>query len=476
MTIKTEWYRSLLWKLMFPITIISFVPIFIFGATTITSVEDYFMVQRQNRLIWVGSITSDRVFRGNYLFDPATRPAFEQAMHARSQEENVRILILDTMATVVLDTGGIEQGNTLLAPEVISILQYRTPLSVIQPNGTIRYTAVPITNEINHLIGVTLLVSSVQDINDLVDIVSTQMGLLNLATAIFAVASAFFVSYVILSPLKRLLRAVQRMSDGHLDQRVKITGNDEFSRLCHAFNEMNEKLQKTAKTREEFVSNVSHELKTPISSMKVLGESILTQEDIPQNIYHEFLQDIVSEVDRMDLIINDLLTLVRLDQTDDFINVADISLNQLCHNLVKSLTPLAKNKLISLSIEDKRYISIKGDELKLTLAISNIIENGIKYTPEGGSVNVTVSADSDDALIIVRDTGIGIAEDEFKKIFTRFYRTDQTRDRSTGGTGLGLSITHTTVLLHNGSVQVRSKKDVGSTFIVRIPLYFNYTD
>ena len=233
---------------------------------------------------------------------------------------------------------------------------------------------------------------------------------------------------------------------------------------------MADKLEKVEETRQTFVSNVSHELKTPLSSIKVLSESILLENNVPKEMYVEFLQDINSEVDRLTVIINDLLTLVKLDQKEIPLNFEEADLNELLEEIVKRLMPMADKKGVNVSLINMKPVTAEFDRVKLTLALSNLIDNGIKYTPEGGEVKVTVDCDHQHAFITVADTGIGIAEEEIGKIFERFYRVDKTRDRETGGTGLGLSITHSTVLMHNGSIRVTSKENEGTTFFVRIPL------
>jgi len=234
---------------------------------------------------------------------------------------------------------------------------------------------------------------------------------------------------------------------------------------------MAQKLEIVENTREEFVSNVSHELKTPLSAIKVLSESILIQESVPVETYREFLQDITTEVDRMTDIVNSLLNLVKLDQMENIFNFEQVDINVLLEDIVKRLSPLASQKGINLILKEEKQVAISADNVKLWLAISNIIENGIKYTPPGGEVKVIVDADHQNAFITVSDTGIGIAEEEQPKIFDRFYRTDKTRDRETGGTGLGLSITHSTVMLLKGSIKLTSKEGEGSTFLVRLPIH-----
>ena len=222
--------------------------------------------------------------------------------------------------------------------------------------------------------------------------------------------------------------------------------------------------------RQDFTANVSHELKTPLSSVKVLSESILLQEDVPKEMYVEFLHDITSEVDRMTAIINDLLTLVKLDQKEIPLNFKETNLTQMMTDIIKRLQPMADAKHISLQWDASKEIHAEADEMKLSLAISNLVDNAVKYTPEEGTVKVSLDADHQNVFISVADTGIGIPEDEVNRIFERFYRVDKTRDRETGGTGLGLSITHSTIMMHKGSIKVNSKEEEGTTILVRIPL------
>jgi signal transduction histidine kinase len=283
----------------------------------------------------------------------------------------------------------------------------------------------------------------------------------------------FAVSQVLIDPLSSISDVVQKMSDGHLDRRIDIRGYDEYAKLAHAFNEMAEKLEMVDKTRQEFVSNVSHELKTPLSSIKVLSESILLQKDVPVEMHREFLQDINSEIDRMATVINDLLQLVKLDEGELGLKVMPININSMVTDILKRLSPLAEQKNIKLLIEEPREVVADVDEVKLSSAISNLVDNAIKYTCEEGEVKITVDADHQNVFISIVDNGIGINEADQGKIFERFYRVDKTRDRETGGTGLGLSITMATLRLHNGSIRVTSKENEGSTFIVRIPIHYS---
>jgi len=436
----------------------------------INSVEDFFMAQRQTDLIRAANITANRVQRGGYLFDVGLNEVFWQTMYDRSVEETVRIIVLDRRGVVLSDTTNEMVGFTLVNSEVISALREETA-SVIQPDGRTRHTAVPVYDQNAVVSGVVLVVSTVQDINELIEVLTNSSTMLNFIMATVAALAALFAAQIIINPLKRVLKAVERMAQGHLNERINITGADEFSQLCLAFNDMNDKIEKVEKNRSEFVSNVSHELKTPLSSIKVLSDSLLMQESVPEEMYREFLQDINSEINRMDHIINDLLTLVKLDQQAAGLNLEMINVNKLINDIVKRLKPLADVKEITIYKEElKEDVNIKADEMKLTLAISNLVENAIKYTEEGGDVKVIIDAGHQHVFLTVSDSGIGLAEEEFAKIFTRFYRVDKTRDRDTGGTGLGLAITHSAILSHGGSIMVSSKEGAGSSFIVRLPI------
>jgi len=433
-------------------------------------IRESYISAREAELRRRANFIEGAVRQGNFLTDSQRAPHLPAEISEMYGGYDFRVLVIDSRAIVVHDSHFIENGVTFISPEVLEALNGRT-VSAIQGDGLTLYTTVPIFDRnFDEIDGVLLLVSSIADIYELLDSIRQILILLLLGTAIIILVVAFFISEIIISPLKKIVKVVTLMSEGHLEQRINLKGRDEFAQLATAFNNMSDELEQVDKTREEFVSNVSHELKTPLSAMKVLSESLLLQDGLPEDIYKEFLRDINSEIDRMDMIVNDLLTLVKMDQRDMSLMIQQIDLNLLAEDILKRLYPLADVKNIELLYEDVRRVSLMGDEMRLGLAISNLVLNGIKYTPEGGSVKITIDADHQNAFISVSDTGIGIAEEELGKIFTRFYRVDKTRDRDTGGTGLGLAITHGAVKLHNGSIRVTSTEGEGTTFIVRLPL------
>ncbi|MCL2566118.1 MAG: cell wall metabolism sensor histidine kinase WalK [Defluviitaleaceae bacterium] len=470
---KVRKVYSLRFRLFAIFLAVSFLPLGFFSMTVAVFIRDYYLSDREGELRRRAHVIEGAIRQGNFLTDSERAPLFAEEIGSIYAGDDFRVLAIDSRAIVVHDSNFIENGATFLSPEVLEALSGST-VSSIQDDGVTMYTAVPIfDSEYNVVNGALLLVSSIVDIYELLGSIQQMLMLLLLATAIIILVVVFFISEIILSPLKKIMRVVTLMSEGHLNQRIGLSGRDEFAQLATAFNRMNDELEQVEKTREEFVSNVSHELKTPLSAMKVLSESLLLQDGVAEEIYKDFLKDISSEIDRMDMIVNDLLTLVKFDQRDMPLMLTQIDLNQLTEDILRRLYPLAEVKNIELLHEDVRKVAIAGDEMKLGLALSNLVENGIKYTSEGGNVKVTVDADHQNTFITISDTGIGIAEDELGKIFTRFYRVDKTRDRDTGGTGLGLAISYSAVRLHNGSIRVSSKEGAGSTFVVRIPLQLN---
>ncbi len=283
---------------------------------------------------------------------------------------------------------------------------------------------------------------------------------------------AFFYSGNVIKPLRELTAYISRITDGYLNEKVTMKSFSEVEDVVDSINSMTTKLETLESSRQEFVSNVSHELKTPITSIKVLADSLLQQEDAPAELYREFLSDINAEIERENKIITDLLSLVKMDKTSSELNISSININELCEQILKRIKPIAAKRNIELIFESYRPVLAEVDEVKLSLAINNLIENAVKYNYDNGWVRVSLNADHKFFYIKVADSGVGIPEDEQENVFERFYRVDKARSRETGGTGLGLSITRNAILVHRGAIKIYSKEKEGTTFTVRIPLTY----
>jgi signal transduction histidine kinase len=204
--------------------------------------------------------------------------------------------------------------------------------------------------------------------------------------------------------------------------------------------------------------------------MKLLLENLIYQPDMPSELRAEFMQDMNNEIDRLSGIITDLLTLTQMDAEQAPLALKAVDLTALCEETLHALQPAASKANLTLDAHLARHVSLMADESKLSQVVYNLIDNAIKYTPEGGKVSVNLHADSRQAVLSVHDTGIGIPEKDVPHIFDRFYRVDKARSRETGGTGLGLAIVRQMVQLHGGEVTVESAADAGSVFTVTLPV------
>ena len=272
---------------------------------------------------------------------------------------------------------------------------------------------------------------------------------------------------------------IEPINELNLEQPLKEVAYEELRPLLDRVDQQNkqiakqmEELKEAEAVRREFSANVSHELKTPITSMKVLADSLLAQDEVPAELYKEFMGDIAEEIDRENKIITDLLSLVKMDRKSSDVNIQETNINQLIELILKRLRPIAAKRGIDLVLESFKPVFAEVDETKLTLALSNLVENGIKYNTENGWVHVSLNVDNKYFYVKVEDSGIGIPEESQEHIFERFYRVDKSHSREIGGTGLGLAITRSAVLMHHGAIKVYSKEGEGTTFTVRIPLKY----
>lgn len=401
------------------------------------------------------------------------------------QESGGRVLLLDTDAVVQVDTASQYNGYQLPYREVRDILmtdkessygfhklsnykELKDVLTFISSTGWVVYYTAAITVD-GTLHGVLLYAASIQDAVDSVNGVTRQIGLVFVVFAVAVGMVSLMVSGWLTRPILALTNAIRRVGAQGYGDRVPVRGKDELAELSDAFNIMSEKLENHDRLRNEFVSNASHELKTPLSTMKLLAESMLYEEDPDPKVSREFFSDINHEVDRLTHIINDLLRLVNEENAVSALNLTTVDLDGLVSRVLQRLLPLAKNKDIRL---EKKLVPVKieCDEYRIEQVVTNLVDNALKYTDKG-SVSVTVKPDGAFAVLSVHDTGIGIPKESISRVFERFYRVDKARSRDTGGTGLGLSIVESIVSLHGGYIQVESVVGRGSTFTVRLPLH-----
>ena len=286
---------------------------------------------------------------------------------------------------------------------------------------------------------------------------------------IFIVGSVVFliIADIIVKPITRLTRATQELAKGNYKVSVNYVGNDEIGRLNKSFNLMAQQLGKTEQTRQQFISDVSHEFQTPLTSINGFA-TILKNEDLPPEQREKYTDIILFESRRLSQLSKNMLQLTLLDGEDITLNVENYSLTEQLHRVISSLEEFAKQKDIEVDVNiPKKDIMISGDQNRLEQVWINLLNNAIKYTNEGGYISVNLKRNSKDVEVMISDTGIGMDEEAQRHIFERFYREDKAR--SVGGNGLGLAIVKSIVDLHFGTIKVKSQKDVGSEFYVNLP-------
>ena len=268
--------------------------------------------------------------------------------------------------------------------------------------------------------------------------------------------------------ITRLSQAVRTVREGNYAQRVAVEGSDELSELYADFNSMTETLQKTEEQRRRFVSDASHELKTPLASIRLLADSILESENMDAATAREFIEDISSETERLQRTSEKLLDLSRRDD-GAHVRRVDVDLGEAAKDTLRRLAPLAGKTGIALDCECEPGCVISAPEDDVYQIIFNLAENAVKYNVPGGRVFVSVRREDGRVLLTVEDTGIGIPEKDLPNIFSRFYRVDKARSRERGGSGLGLSIVHDAVAALSGSIEVSAREGGGTRFCVRFP-------
>ncbi len=427
------------------------------------------VIEVQNQCL----ITSDRLTRADYMGAARGDALVGRELDTVADIFNGRIVVVDRNFRIVKDTFNLSEGKINVSEPVLKCFQgehgilredEKQYFAVTEPI----YDSTPERN----IVGVLLTIASTENILSNVSSVGQSTRLFVVIAFVVMAMSGIVLSFLIVKPFDHLQVALDRMADGNLDESISENIYKETRNISEAVQKTKAKLQTVDKSREEFVANVSHELKTPITSIRVLADSLMSTEDAPAELYREFMTDISEEIDRESKIIDDLLAMVKMDKAAAELNITQVDINTLVQQILKRLTPIAQKRNIELVYESIREVTAEVDEMKLSLAISNLVENAVKYNVENGWVRVTLDADHQCFYIRVADSGIGIPEDKQENVFERFYRVDKARSRETGGTGLGLAITKNVVLMHYGSIRLVSKEGEGSVFTVRIPLTY----
>ncbi len=450
---------------------IGILPMLIFTLVLMSTYHSRSVSQRITDLQARGSILCNLVLSSAFLTNDVTAEV-DSELTQISDIYDGRILIVDSGLVVMRDTYGLEEGRTLLVKDVIRCLR-GDATKVIHQSGDDAQIILPIYSSDKETISGAIIIDfSLESVTRMYENIRSVSLTMILLLGVMILVISFLYSGQIVKPMNEIAGAISMITQGDLNEKMDITDYTESEVVTEKFNAMLSDLQNLEEVRQEFVSNVSHELKTPITSVKVLAESLIGQEGMPEELYQEFLVDINNELERMNNIVNDLLSLVRMDKNAAAVNITEININEFVESILKQLQPIADQRNIDIVFESVRPVVAQVDEVKLGMAFRNLIENAIKYNYDDGWVRVSLNADHKFMYLKVSDSGVGIPEELQGNIFERFFRVDKARSRETGGNGLGLAITRSAILLHRGSIKVHSVEKEGTTFNVRIPLIY----
>ncbi len=484
---KLEYLRSLKVRIFLIVFIVGLIPCIVMRYAIVQNYEQRAVSVRTSDVQAQLKIFANHLITYRYLQDNSSE-VINAELNQFSNLYDGRVLIINDNLKIIKDTYGLSEGKTVISEEVIrsmrgeNISQYDSENGYIEMTIPIRDTLAVETTAVNpvqekpaqdsRVRGVILISVSTDNIAVTMAILNRKALVVEVIVIIAVFIVSLLVSYALVRPFEKITDALSKVKAGYTNDPISVSDYLETEHIGDAFNEVMKRMKVLDDSRQEFVSNVSHELKTPITSIKVLADSLRGQDDVPVELYREFMDDIATEIDRENNIINDLLALIKMDRTASELNISQVDINMLVEMIMRRLRPIAVKRDIEFVFESIRSVVAEVDEVKITLVMTNLIENAIKYNKEHGWVKVTLDADYQYFTVEVADSGIGIPEESIEHIYERFYRVDKSHSKEIEGTGLGLAITRSAILMHRGSIKVVSEEGDGTTFTVKIPLTY----
>ncbi len=391
-----------------------------------------------------------------------------------------RILITDPSGLAIYDSLNQLTGRYCLFPEIAlsmdnSVHEYgNDAFSFLYSRGAIRASYASPIIRYGNIVGCVYMTEYDPEQGALLQ--SLQSNVLKITLILEAVLILFSAAFTktFSRRLNRIMTSMRIIQEGDYSHKVSMGGNDELTVLGNEFNDLTDRLQTSEQKRRRFVSDASHELKTPLASIKLLTDSIL-QNDMDSETVREFVGDIGDEAERLNRVASKLLTLTKVDGEPEEENEI-IPMAPTIRRVARRLTGIARKSHITVNMELSQDTPILIPEDDLYQIAFNLIENGIKYNVPGGSLAVTLSRDEENAYLEVRDTGVGIPEEAIPHLFERFFRVDKARSRKSGGSGLGLAIVRAIVQRNRGDIRVESTPGEGTIFTVSFPAFDTEVD
>lgn len=464
--------KSLRFRLIIVFLFIGLLPGIALRVGLVKAYENRAVSNRSIDILNQARILTDQIVNAGYLED-VSNASINSRLELICNIFDGRILVVDNTFHIIKDTYDLDTSKIIICEEVATSFQGQESSKYDSVNGYIQLT-LPIRDaDTQQILGVLLVSVSTDNVRDAVAYLSNTALIVQLSVMVILIIFSVIASGLFAKPFRKMAQSIDEIQTGYGVDELMIEDYAETEEISERINELLKNMKVLDESRQEFVSNVSHELKTPLTSMKVLADSLIGQEGAPIELYQEFMVDIASEIERENKIITDLLSLVKMDKAADGLNVASVNVNELLELIMKRIMPIAETQNIELVLESFRPVSAEIDETKMSLALTNLIENAVKYNDKtDGWVHVSLNADHQYFYVKVEDNGIGIPEESLDHIYERFYRVDKSHSREIGGTGLGLAITRNVILMHRGAIKAFSTEGEGTIFTVRIPLNY----
>lgn len=382
--------------------------------------------------------------------------------------KTARMVITDASGRVVHDSAGLETGYCLF-PEIVEALRGNDVITIDYQDGIMACRAAAPVLSYNSLTGCVYILEYDPDQGQL--IYSLQRNILSVTLILILVVVVFtsITAGTFTRRLRQIMASMRIIRSGDYTHKVSLPGSDELSALGREFDDLTEKIRQSEDQRRQFISDASHELKTPLASIKLLSDSIL-QNEMDVDTVREFVADIGDEADRLTRMSEKLLSLTRF-HPDEGNNCEITYFTPTIERVVRMLSTVADMAYVTLDADIRTDASILILEDDLYQIIFNLAENGIKYNVPDGTLTIGLTRRDDNAVLTVSDTGVGIPADSVEKVFDRFYRVDKARSRATGGSGLGLAIVKEMVERNHGTITVESTYGKGTTFTLVFPVF-----
>ena len=402
--------------------------------------------------------------------NPLTSESVDQVISVLGDINVTRLIITNAEGTALYDSSENQNaaGRRVVLPAVVLALEGNDVFhSAYQDAALLSYAAVPIMDRDTPAGCVYMMEYDAEQGNIIANLERTILqGSLVLLGAIILFSVIFSTTGS--RRMRKILTSMRMVREGEYSHKIDMRGTDELATLATEFNKLTDRLQESEAQQKQFVSDASHELKTPLASIKLLSDSILQNEMDPDTM-REFVSDIGSEADRLTRMTQKLLTLNRAENAGGEHEIVD--LGDTLSAVFRMLVPLADTQQIRLTANVRRRCTVLTFEDDAYQILFNLVENGIKYNRPGGNVHVVIQRTDESVAVRVTDTGVGIPDDALEHIFERFYRVDKARSRQAGGSGLGLSIVHDLVERNFGTIGVETTLGKGTCFTVTFPYF-----